>query len=614
MQPIHFLTPLSQQPFIVVAYVVFLGVLLFLEIRKASKRFLWVRLFLVCLVAFALLLLGLQPAYQQEKERVPIALLTPNFDKNQLAQLKSKYENLQIFNHHTLRSQDTTHQHQKVKVAHPTQLLPYESTTDTLFILGNGLAIHECQNLEKFNIRLLLNETITGITDIEYPTHISVNSPISISGQYSNYSEQVHHLSLEQSGINDKKTIVLPPQKQTNFAFTYTPPQAGNFVYHLIVKDSLQTVIQKEPLAIEVKESDLLKVLLLQNAPNFEQKYLKNWLASEKHKVYIRNSISKEKYQYDFLNTKRFNWSNLTSTFLEQIDLLLVDVSSFQKLSSTEKKRLSNAIQEGLSILFFANNIDELNALKSQTKLLKDFRFQRHKKDQTDIRLNATKTTLNTIDASIRNRSNITPILQDIYGQNLVAFDRQGLGKVGVSTIKETYPIILQGKQQTHTQLWTKILQDFAQESIRQNQWNSPQTPLIFPNEPTALQLYTNEVIPLPEVYRQDSLVGDFPLAQDLYLPEKWSGLYWFDTVGWHELSTQENLDEQPFYVFAPTDWQALRLTQQIEQFQDWHKKQKAQSIATVPSFKSVLIPLYWWYLLLLVSLGLLWLVGKLEE
>lgn len=595
MSSIHFLTPSAYQPYIGGTCILLLFFLFFLLFKSKNQSFLWLRLPLNILMVGSLLLLGLQPAFIEKKEQKKLLLLTEDYDKNRLQELQNQYPNASTIDYqNTLNFQE------------------YLAKTDSLFILGNGLPTTSLSKLENFKIRLLLNEKPDGIQAISFTKRDNIYKDFLVNGSVKNDTEKSQYLVFEAIG-NSKDSIQIAPDSIQDFTFVYTPKQAGFFLNELVLKDSLSQIIEAEKLPIIVEDNESLSIIQLNAFPNFESNSLKNWLKEKGHSILLRSNISKDKYRYDFINQKRFDWSQLTNSLLQKNDLLILDTQSFRQLSDKEKQRLKIAIKNGLSILTWSNQLDDLENLIAQESLFKSLKLQRNKSLESLVSLKNQKVKVATFPAHIQQRNTIKPILEDTYGNSLVAFDRLELGKVGISLLSETYPFILEGKTSTYDLLWTQILNAFTEKNIQRNVWSASQSPLIFPNTPTLLQLNTSENKPFGQVFFEDSLVSDVSLKQDAFISSKWSGNFWFNRSGWHQLSTEKNTLKQPFYVFSEDDWKSLKIGRQIEQMQAWHQDQKNRRFENINAFVYSLIPLYWWYGLFLLSVGLLWLVEKIR-
>jgi len=595
MSSIHFLTPAIYQPYIWGTCILLFFFLVFLLFQNKKLSFLGLRLLLTFLMVAALLMLGLQPAFTTQKEKTKLLLLTEDYDTNLLQKLQSQYKNAQ-----TLEYENTI------------DFSVYLAETDSLFILGNGLPLSDLTAFKDFKIRLLLNKKPDGIQQIEFTKRGTVYEDFLVNGSIKNNKTESQNLVFSPIG-QSKNSIKIAPNSVQEFSFVYTPKQAGDFLNSLVLKDSLSNVLEQENLPIVVKSTEKLSILQLNSFPNFESNALKKWLKKEGHQVLVRSNISKDKYRYDFINQKRFEWKKLTNSLLQKMDLVLLDAQSFKQLSTNEQQRLTKAIKKGLSLFVWSDQVDLLENITNQERLFKPLSLQRSKSLESIISLKGMPLKVKTFPAQIQRKNKIIPILQDCYNNNLAAFYRLELGKVGLSLLAETYPFILEGKQETYQNLWSKILEAFTEKNIEENVWSSNQSPLIFPNEPTLLQLNSMKDNPIGQVYFEDSLVSELSLKQDAFIPSKWSGTFWFEQSGWHSLSSNQNDLRQPFYVFQKDSWKSLKIGRQMEQMQAWHQKQKSRTFDVIVDYTYELIPLYWWYGLFLLSVGLLWLVEKIR-
>ncbi len=102
----------------------------------------------------------------------------------------------------------------------------------------------------------------------------------------------------------------------TPFSLEAVPRQAGRYLYRLVLVEASGDTLAVEPFGVSVEAPVPLRVLVLQGAPRFETRYLKNWLAEEGGRMVIRSTISRDRYRTEFLNLPERDLSRLTPAVL----------------------------------------------------------------------------------------------------------------------------------------------------------------------------------------------------------------------------------------------------------------------------------------------------------
>jgi hypothetical protein len=115
-----------------------------------------------------------------------------------------------------------------------------------------------------------------------------------------------------------------------------------------------------------------ISVLLLQDAPGFEQKFLKNWLTDHGYQLAARTRISKQLFDQAFSNRASANLLNINANLLSGFDLLLTDEASLNSFSALEQLQIRAAIREkGLGLLVTTDTILKHAAFLDQQLVLK---------------------------------------------------------------------------------------------------------------------------------------------------------------------------------------------------------------------------------------------------
>ena len=192
-----------------------------------------------------------------------------------------------------------------------------------------------------------------------------------------------------------------------------------------------------------------LRVLVLQGAPRFETRHLKNWLAEEGGRIAIRSTISQDRYRTDFLNLSERDLSRLTPAVLRTFDAVILDGRVLAALSDTERRVLRMAVrEEGLGVLLGPDLLN-LNDGPSE-RFFHPFEGRPlDEAEQRRVRLAWENTVLaSSIPAepyAIAPAWGVALLMQDEAGHGVAAMRLQGMGRVGLSLATETYRWVLEG-------------------------------------------------------------------------------------------------------------------------------------------------------------------------
>lgn len=258
------------------------------------------------------------------------------------------------------------------------------------------------------------------------------------------------------------------------FDLTTVPAVVGRAVYGIVVVAGGDT-LEREDVPVEVSEGKPLTILVLANAPDFENTFLMNWLGRGGNAVEGKVAVSRGKYQESFVNMERRP--------PEEFDLVIAD-------SSMVTPVLWRQVEEkGLGLL---------------------------------IR----------VDSSVRiGRPGMRVLVRDSVGRAVVGVVLAGLGKVIYSASNTSYSHWLAGRKEEYAAYWTMLLREAARVGRSGDEWNCrPRQPSV--GEPVDLELESERAEP-------EGLVGDVAvyLAEDAALSWRWKGRYWPVSTGWQAVS-----------------------------------------------------------------------------
>lgn len=597
MSSIHFQLPEVFQPFLIGLWLLITVFLLFRSYNRSNTRLRWARIFLLFLALVALLLAALQPAYEASKNPQAIILQTDNASLEVIDSLSQKLPNVEII----------------APEVNLEGLLAKRPEIQNLYIVGDGLRSDELNLIHQQSTHFYLNEAPEGIVQFHYTRTLKVGQNFKLAGKYNLPSDKTVKLFL-QSPMGKRELINCQNIGLCDFQTSFLVKEAGRFLFQIIAEDANGNEIAKASFPVIIEPSKELSVLIINHAPNFETKYLKNWLADEGYPIAVRSSISKGKYRTEFLNIDRLNLSSISQNLLQQFDLLIVQPDALENLSTTEQRNIRVATEQGLGLCLLSSVAPKGWQFSNAMKRFLSFPI---KTSASNYIFNAENNAveLNKPPVAIVDQLDISALLRSESGQIVAAYQLKGVGKIALHLVPNTYQLILGGQSEFYHKAWTDILKKTARQPSSDILWQVKNELLGQPDYPLSLHLSYQGDLPTGQLYSvSDSLMIPFGFQQHPFNPGSWEATIWPAKSGWHQVSLKENPSTKHwFYIPDAPDWQSMRIYQQLAENRRWAEAHPSTAKPSAIDIKtSNPIPLYYFYLLFLVAAGALWLEEKL--
>ncbi|RYE17232.1 MAG: hypothetical protein EOP42_32635, partial [Sphingobacteriaceae bacterium] len=222
-------------------------------------------------------------------------------------------------------------------------------------VLGNGLSEDELQLVDNIPLKFTASELPSGIQKINWTHQLNSGENFRVQGKFINQNKEEVKLILKalNTGLDSVK---IGAKKSINFSFRFVPKQSGQAVFRLLALAGKDT-LENEPLPAVIEPKRTLKVLMLSASPDFETRFLKNWLAENNYAVAARSTISKNKTTTDFGSLNKLPLEKITAALLQNFDVLICDASEFNNLSKPETAAiLAETSQKGLGLIFKADS------------------------------------------------------------------------------------------------------------------------------------------------------------------------------------------------------------------------------------------------------------------
>lgn len=546
----------------------------------AGTRF-YIKTVVGLIAVSALAMIALRPNMEMSQNEKHTAIVSPGYQKAALDSLKAVHKNLTMLTY--TPGMDLT---EKIE------------TGQEVFVLGQGLQPFDLWQLDMASVHFLTGDQPSGISRLSYKMENVVGSDFLVEGRYHKAPEG-QQLILKGPGGTVLDSTELQALSNQRFSLKAQHPVAGKFVYTLTEKDSLGNELSSAPLAVAIKPKDRLNILIINQFPSFETKYLKNFLAASGHGVMVRSQVSTSRYKYEYFNTPQKATIDVTGKTLNETDLLIIDATSLQKASKSTRQLLEKAIAEnGLGVFVQAD--ESMYALKMP---LLNFSFL--KQDDKEVALEKHPDTSFKKYPYLFKKEVLTEPVQQSGEGIVTAYKRSGAGRIGTTVLKNTYELILEGNDVEYQGVWSNIISDISKRKVTETVWKQDEM-MVYKDHPFHFEINTGVENPVVKSSEGSSI----PMAQDMDLKELWRGTTFPRETGWNQLVvSHDSTAVFNFYVLDTSHWASLRAFNNIIENKRYFSQQ-TRSAEKTTGVKPV--EPWWFFIVFLLAMSFLWLEPKL--
>jgi hypothetical protein len=571
---------------IVVAATALALVFMWFEWKKDS-RFKLLRVFAQIVVIVAVALILLRPSVRKEFDSNHTILLTRNFDRKIVDSLIAKHPGAKL---------KRTSEADNYRAAQTSAIV--DAVSGITYVVGDGLTPAELDEIPDRTFTYIPSETQTGIVSItsEQPR---VNQITKIYVQVND--DKAKRILIKGPGKTEDSVLV--NQDQTVSTLQIRPKQAGQFLYSILTKDQNGAVIDQEPLALDVLPEQKIRLLILQEYPTAEVRYLKNFLADRGHAITLRYQLSRNVYRHEFANSEQKKINRLDTETLSNFDLVVIDSDVLRKIPSGERKQVETSLRQGLGLLVLFNESPQQT---KSTDGIPGVAFAVTKSDTAYVPIiSGTTTMVRTLGASAQSNEAVVPLLKTAEKKILTGYRYQGLGKSGFNLTTETYRFLIEGNENVYAAIWSPLLSAIARKKQERFALRIMTQQPIYPNEPISVEILSASGKP--------SLIADstrVPLTEDVLIDDRWLGKTWFNEPGWNKLMIPEDSASVNLYIYPNGDLNVARINNQkkLNSFRQTTVENESTQITT--GYEPI-SPI-WFFVIFLIAAGFLWLSPKL--
>lgn len=577
-------TFLNEQWFWPICFIALLVWLVFLwkERSDFGKQRFYLKSAVSLISVIAVVLIALKPMISSSKDSSQMVLLTNGYEETQVDSLIKTNKGLTVESYVAGSS-----------------IYKNDDAPSSLFVLGEGLKSFDLWQLDSIPSILIEGNTPTGITRLKYNSSYTVGDLEIIKGIYSNGSRG-HKLILQGPSGIALDSVELTTEATQEFQMTLDSKISGNYLFNVLEKDSVGKTITKDPLPVTILKQDPLKILIINGAPTFETKYLKNFLANEGHEVAVRSRLTTSRYKFEYFNLKIKPVIGFTEKKLEIFDLVIIDANSLRNLSRTGRSALETSIRDnGLGLL-----IQPENSYFTASFQLSPFSFTSEKSNDASIE-EWPKITIGKHPFRFKVETRIEPILNS-NSKTLSAYKRIGSGRIGTTLLQNTYDLVLNGRSETYRYLWAKTIKSLSKRGRPTVEWSSNGI-VGYKDEPFKFQLRTSLNEPIVNTNDESTI----PMRSHMDISTLWEGTSFPREIGWQKFNVQQDTTATfSFYVTDTTHWRSLNTYRTIKA----NKRHLTNTnvIDSMPNKSFSLINPIWFFIIFTLGIGYLWLAPKL--
>jgi len=588
----------------IIAVILLTCFLIYVEVRRVNKARLPLRLLATVLMALSFLFLIVPLRVKSPRTIIPgkLLLLTKGYPKN-------IPKNVKYF---TLDSALL----QELGANHITDIpeLGYHLRTHPelsgLKVFGYGLSAAELKEVGDRSYEFQSAKVEDGVRSISWPSRLASSALLNVEGFYENTSNSTLKLVLEGLGTRMDSVLISPGQKRS-FKLSCRPKQVGLAIYHLVVQEGSEEV-SREPIPFTVFEPAKVKVMVLAAAPDFEDKFLRNWLLENKYPAYFRTRISKDKFSIDAVNIPGVQAPVFSASMFDNYDVIIADDEELAALPQIMQSRLRTAVTSGAGLMV---RITEDKALST---FARRFRVQSSNDSLSssvipiisDEKIRLKPITANRPAFLVPSPEQLR-LVENPAGKILLSNTIQGKGRVAATTIHTTYNWMLTGATADYARYWSAVLNKTARQAEKELNWSiSPQFPTV--SEELALSFQIQSHANLPRVLLNKPSVA---VQQHPMLPFFWQSLVWPEQLGWNEFQIGDQPAEA-FYVYGPQDWDGVKRQERIAANQEFALKSKKDVVKEAERTEIITEPIsrWWFFGVFLIVVAFLWYETKILQ
>jgi hypothetical protein len=499
------------------------------------------------------------------------------------------------------------------------QLPLRESALGTLTVTGHGL---DAAQWRRFPDDLAIDfdpPPLGGLVAAAWQRSLLQGEPLIVTGRYVHVpSENATTIELvDPAGVAVAAHDLLSGD---TFELITRPKAPGLLDYRIIIRGK-EGELHTEPVPVYVRSDEPPLLYVLQSAPSFETRQLRNWAGDSGATVVVDTVITKGRELRQLVNADQLTDDRLSPALLGITGLAVVDGRAWAGLDAGRRAWFETAVREGMGLLILADG-DLAAYLEEDDLLLQGFGLAERARDNDGYvpmwEGSESEQQLPLPGFELAQRDGVALTRID-SGEVVEAYRNFGLGRVAISILRERHRWLTSGDEASYTAYWARLMGRLGRPGplpyllpLADDAWPRPQRRLrlcaMAGDTDVSFEVAPLQGKPILELKSAAPSVGG---------PRRCAGL-WPGRTGWHRArlyagDADEGRSEAYFYVFGEHEWQT-RWRYSRQQATLSRASTSASDQAAMTRMARVDIDPLWPWLVFMISAGLLWLERRLND
>ncbi len=497
------------------------------------------------------------------------------------------------------------------------QLPLREPTLGTLTMTGHGLETAQWSGFPGDLPVRFEPPSLSGLVAAAWPRSLVQGEPLIVTGRY-----------LEDASANADTIELLDPAGATvavhdllsgdAFELTDQPKAAGLLEYRLRVIAG-EAELHAETVPVYVRSGERPVLYVLQSAPSFETRQLRNWAGDNGAAIVTDTVITRGRELRQLVNADELADKRLSPALLATAGLAVVDGRAWAGLDAGRRAWFGNAVREGMGLLILADR-DLATYLDDKDTLLQGFGLTEIERDEDGYvpvwESSESEQPLPLLGLALAHRDGAA-LTRVESGEVVEAYRNVGLGRVAISVLRERHRWLTSGHEATYTAYWSRLMARLGRPAPlpyflppADNSWSRPQ------RRSRLCAMAGDTDVSFEVAALQGEAVLELESAAPGFGGPRRCAEFWPRQTGWHRVRLSadgEALNEAYFFVFAKDQWQAnWRYARQQATLR--RASTLAQHEVAMTRTARVDVNPLWPWLLFVISAGLLWLERRLND
>lgn len=320
--------------------------------------------------------------------------------------------------------------------------------TTRLRVFGHGLPARDRDAARGLSVAFEPAPLPDGIVELALPSSVQVGNRFRIAGRLQ--SSNVDGVMVELRDPADAVTASTKTDGQGRFTLDGVARVAGVARFAVRAMDATGQSLDRIPILVDARSDDVIRILLLAAVPSPELKYLRRWASDSGLIVDSRIGLS------DGIALGSGDNATIDAALLAKQDLLVIDERRWLQLDGATRSAIVTAVDGGLGLLLRVTGPLSPELLAAWSTLGVDLQAADNTQPAAladDARDDAPLLTR----VPYRLAPTFAPMVTTRAGDTMVGWQPRGRGRIGITTLIDSYREVLAGSADRHGSLWSRI-------------------------------------------------------------------------------------------------------------------------------------------------------------